>query len=292
MSTSLAQLPLFDNRPLPEIIADLYGFPLARHEQENGLRHYAVQDWIVGVGQVKNARRYWSDLSKRHPELYAPCVQFLYTAANGRSYNMDYADAETLYRITQRMDANTGLRSTILDYLAAAGVKLDEQRIEQIQKQIPVRQTKRYRQHIEANYTPDLAEQAIETRDSSKSSYKLISSEWRKRGVVTARDFGRLNNTVTVVATGRTVQDWRDLLQIGKNSPRDYFSALKNTTIDVIQQYAASFHKARNTHGTANLQHDIEDAASIIDHRRLREMFPDMDLESPATKPEQKRLTD
>jgi hypothetical protein len=43
---------------------------------------------------------------------------------------MDHADAETLYRITQRMDANTGIREAVLHFLARAGVVVDEFRID------------------------------------------------------------------------------------------------------------------------------------------------------------------
>jgi hypothetical protein len=43
---------------------------------------------------------------------------------------MDYAQAEKLYQITQRMDANTGLRNAVLKFLAGAGVVVDEQRID------------------------------------------------------------------------------------------------------------------------------------------------------------------
>src|SRR5262249_30843919 len=41
-----------------------------------------------------------------------------------------HANAETLYQITQRMDANTGIRDKVLRFLAVAGVTLDEIRID------------------------------------------------------------------------------------------------------------------------------------------------------------------
>ncbi len=129
-----------DPRPLPEIIADgkpdpngWPPFPLAFHDVE-GKRYYAVQDWIIGVAQTENPRRFWTDLKKRFKkaniELYARCVQLPYVADNSKRYKIDHADAETLYQITQRMDANTGLRNKILDFLAKAGVTLDDIRID------------------------------------------------------------------------------------------------------------------------------------------------------------------
>jgi hypothetical protein len=124
----------YDKRPLPEIIAEHYGFSLSYLDHNDGKRYYAVQDWIIGVAHAADPRVYWSSLKKRVAKagyvLYPPCIQLPYRAANGRRYQMDYAQAETLYQITQRMDANTGLRNAVLKFLASAGVEVDEQRID------------------------------------------------------------------------------------------------------------------------------------------------------------------
>lgn len=130
---SLIQLSLFgnndENKPLPEIIADKNHFPLQLYDTDNG-RVYAVQDWIKGIAQTDNPRRFWTDLKNRARkagnELYARCVQLPYKATDGKKYQVDYADAEMLYLITQRMDTETGLRNKVLAYLAKAGVVIDE----------------------------------------------------------------------------------------------------------------------------------------------------------------------
>src|SRR5579859_4330293 len=127
-----------DKRPLPEIIAERYDFKLAYLDYEDGNRYYAVQDWIVGVAQTDSPRRFWSDLQKRLKkagltQLYDSCVQLPYRATNGRFYQMDYAKAETLYQITQRMDVHSGLRDDVLEFLAKSGVVLDEMRIDREQ---------------------------------------------------------------------------------------------------------------------------------------------------------------
>jgi hypothetical protein len=137
--------PSDDSRPLPEIVADGKpdpdGWPafLLAYKDVDGKRYYAIQDWIRGVAQSENPRRFWSDLKKRLQkagiEVYAWCVQLPYRAANGKKYDIDHTDAEGLYRITQRMDANTGLRNRVLDFLAASGAFVDGQRIDAIRTQ-------------------------------------------------------------------------------------------------------------------------------------------------------------
>lgn len=124
-----------DTRPLPEIIADVEGFPLAYVDHEDGKRYYAIQDWILGVAMTDNPRRLWSDLKSRlkkskNREVYESIVQLPYLAKNNRYYQMDYATAESLYQIAQRMDVNTGRRDQVLQFLARSGVTLDEMRID------------------------------------------------------------------------------------------------------------------------------------------------------------------
>src|SRR5579859_7326198 len=93
-----------DNRPLPEIIAELAGFPLAYHDLE-GVRYYAVQDWVKGVSQKNDYRRLWADMKRASKRLglhlYDSIVQLPYRAKDGKNYKMDHADAQTLYQIAQ-----------------------------------------------------------------------------------------------------------------------------------------------------------------------------------------------
>ena len=126
-------LPVNDPRPLPEIIADRAGFPLA-YVDVDGERYYAVQDWIVGVGQASEPRKFWTAmktrLKKAGIEMSTLCRQLPYRARDGKNYKVDFAAATVLYQITQRMDANTGLRDKVLKFLAQAGVVVDEFRID------------------------------------------------------------------------------------------------------------------------------------------------------------------
>jgi hypothetical protein len=120
------------NRRLPEIIATHYGFPLAYHDVD-GARWYAVQDWIKGVADSPEPRVFWAVMKRRLKktgvDLLSVCKQLPYLAKDKKRYNIDHTTDQGLYQITQRMDTNTGLRNTILEYLAKAGVVIDEMRM-------------------------------------------------------------------------------------------------------------------------------------------------------------------
>mgnify|MGYP000957781128 FL=1 len=117
--------PVGDQRELPLLIAEQFSFALQTHELE-GKTYFAVQDWIAGVSQSDRARKFWTDIKRRNPQLSAACGQFPYTAENGKSYQMDYADAVTLYEITMRMGTETGIRNRVLRYLANSGEAIDQ----------------------------------------------------------------------------------------------------------------------------------------------------------------------
>jgi hypothetical protein len=122
-----------DKRPLPEIIADHCGFPLASHPKGDKT-FYSVQDWISGVAHPKNPARFWSDMKRlakvAEIQLYDSVVYVPYRAKDGKRYKMEHVTDESLYRITQRMRAETGIRDQVLQFLAKAGVVVDEYRID------------------------------------------------------------------------------------------------------------------------------------------------------------------
>src|SRR5258708_7547572 len=87
-----------DKRPLPEIVADRWSFPLAYVDHEDGKRYYAVLDWILGVAQTPNASEFWRAMKRRlntaGVETRTWCTGLPYRASDGKTYKRDHAEAE------------------------------------------------------------------------------------------------------------------------------------------------------------------------------------------------------
>lgn len=118
-----------DPRPLPIRLAEQEHFSLQYHSS-NGKTYFSVQDWIAGISKTDNPRDFWNKLKKRlspeqQNELSTQCLQLPYHSSNGKTYQMDFASAEGLYMITQRMEANTGIRDQVLTFLAKSGEFVD-----------------------------------------------------------------------------------------------------------------------------------------------------------------------
>lgn len=135
-TTNSLLIPLPDSndpRKLPLLIAEYCGFKLAYHDVDEE-RYYSVFDWVAGIAHSSDPSKFWDAMKRRLKkagyELSTWCRKFSYTAENGRTYKMDHASENYLYQITQRMDANTGIRDQILQYLSKAGVLVDDIRID------------------------------------------------------------------------------------------------------------------------------------------------------------------
>lgn len=106
-----------DRSPIPVEIARAYGFSLQRYETDNGAL-YAVQDWIVGVANPAFPADYWKKLKQRTiaktTTVEKQLVKMPYEAANGKTYQMDFATEEALYFITQRMESAPRVTQVLL----------------------------------------------------------------------------------------------------------------------------------------------------------------------------------
>jgi len=259
-----------DDRPLPERIATLYSFTLAFQDVEGNKRYYSVQDWIAGILPKSNTRNLWNMMKRRHPQLYTRCVQLPYKVANGRKYQMDHADALTLYSITQRMEANSGSRDSVLVYLAKAGVILDELMRNPAQAEAmfsDLSDEKDFRKLLNEGYSPQEARQWIQVRQSLKEEWKRIRAEWNSRGIAEKLEYARLTNNVSEVAIGKTATSAKRSMKI-TGTPRDYHSAADNAAIEIVSTTSRLLHRQRDSQGVEELSEDVKDVKPIIEAAR------------------------
>lgn len=279
MFSTFDQNPI-DNRPLPEIIASDHEFSLAYHDVD-GVRYYAVQDWVKGVAQLadyKAAGNFWRAMKRRLTtdqvnQISTRCTHLPYRATDGKSYKIEHADAETLYGITQRMGVNTGLRDVILSYLSTAGVTLDEWRIDPnkgIAQLTDYASRKDYSRLITEGFTHSEAVQWIDNRDKQKHQRPTITDEWKVRGAA-GRDYADLTNTVTSEAIGKSATQLKRELQV--TNVRDHLSAAENAAIAGVELFSSMLHTSRDSNGVHQLIDDIEDGGTMIDRQAIERAF-------------------
>lgn len=267
-----------DEHPLPERIALLFSFKLA-YRDADGIRWYSVQDWITGIVPGSSGSKLWHSMKLRHVELSTRCRKLPYTIQDGRSYPMDFADAETLYLITQYLEANSGVRDEVLLYLAKSGVVLDEM-IRNPEKAAEafadLADEKETRRLMNEGFSRAEAVQWLEVRRSQKIEWGKLTTEWKTRGVSEGNEFARLTNDVSKVATKKTATALKRAMDI-TGTPRDYQSAADNTAIEIVSVTSRILHRQRDSQGVIQLSEDIHDVKPIIDAARpeIEKVFSD-----------------
>src|SRR5260221_520874 len=267
-----------DDRPLPEIIAEQYGFPLAYHDLDDGKRYYAVQDWIRGVALTNNAKAasdLWTAMKKRLKKIGIEtptwCRSLPYVANDGKTYKRDHADAEALYRITQRMDANTGLRDQILNYLAKSSVVLDDMRRdpEQAAEMLGTMYKDREYQKLRAEgFSHDDAIQWLEQRANGIQTRKWITGVWKKRGAKNC-DFALLTNQVSEIVHGKTVTERKHEKGLPKlDTMRNYDAAADQYMTALTEFTSGTLHEWRDSIGFPELSEDVEDTRPLVNAAR------------------------
>jgi hypothetical protein len=166
------------------------------------VRYYAVQDWMRGMMQKDDVRADWRMLQKRAPQLLNNVLQLPYKASNGKTYQMDYADAQTLYGITQRISANTGLRNDILAFLAKAGVLADD---------IRRNPSAALEAGVSGLQSAGKDEQWIATRAQSVIARNHFTAALRDAiPEITSRDFARATNDLYLGLWGRVASELKN----------------------------------------------------------------------------------
>jgi hypothetical protein len=130
-------LPQFSDSPDPELPLPLYvarqwSFNLAYVDQNGNPSSYlyALNDWIKGLTGTSQPSRLVNELFDSTEELKAAILlkKLPYKATNNKTYQVDFTNAEGLYRIAQELRSlkSRPQLDAIKHYLAAAGVLVDE----------------------------------------------------------------------------------------------------------------------------------------------------------------------
>lgn len=129
-----------DNRPLPELIIEHLGGTMMYLDQPDGTRLYRVVDWVYEIkgSSAKERNTAWANLKRVIVKLgdinLDEIVYPLEIETPGGPQTTEFATDEGLYAITQRMSDRSATVRQVKDYLAKAGVFVDDLRTEPEQR--------------------------------------------------------------------------------------------------------------------------------------------------------------
>ncbi len=184
--------------------------------------YFSVIDIVQTLSESKNARRYWSDLKIQLKEqegfeqLYEKIVQLKLTSSDGKKYETDCANAETLFRIIQSIPSKKA--EPFKRWLAKVGYE----RVQEIEN--PELAQQRMRELYKAKGYSDTW---IEKRIRGIAIRDELTDEWKNRGVKDGREYSILTAEISKATFGLTPSEYKDLKGLKRENLRDHMSDLE-----------------------------------------------------------------
>lgn len=211
--------------------------------------HAQEEEWyfsIVDVCQVltgsTDATSYWRKLKQRLKnegnQTVTNCHALKMKAADGKMRKTDCANTEELLRIIQSIPSKKA--EPFKQWLAYVGKqRLDEE----TDPQIAIERA------IESYRNKGYSEEWISQRMRGIEIRKEMTNEWKRAGVTDSRQYASLTNILTAAWSGKTVQDYKKLKGLKKESLRDNMTNTELVLNALAEISTTEISKATNPNG-------------------------------------------
>lgn len=183
--------------------------------------YFSVVDVIGTLTESDNPRDYWYKMKTRvkneeAAELSTKCRQLKLQSADGKYYETDCADTETLFRIIQSIPSPKAEPFKL--WLAKVGYE----RVREIED--PELATKRTRALYKAKgYNDDW----IEKRMRGIAIREELTDEWKNHGVKENKEYEILTAEISKAAFGLTPSQYKKLKGLKRENLRDHMTDLE-----------------------------------------------------------------
>jgi DNA-damage-inducible protein D len=219
---------------------------------------FSIVDVIETLTGSERPRRYWNDLKKKlvqegYAELSEKIGQLKLPASDGKFYETDCANTETMFRIIQSIPSPKA--EPFKRWLAKVGYE----RVQEIED--PELGTKRTRALYKAKGYPD---DWVEKRMRGIAIREELTDEWKTRKVKEEQEYAILTAEIAKAAFGVTPDEHKQLKGLKRQNLRDHMTDLELifsmlgeaatteiTRVDDAQGFEENKHAARKGGGVA-----------------------------------------
>ena len=173
--------------------------------------YFSVVDIVGALADSSIPRRYWSDLKIKLDEegfqLYEIIVQLKLPSPDGKYYNTDCANTESMFRIIQSIPSKKA--EPFKRWLAKVGYE----RIQEIEN--PELAQDRVKDYYKLKgYPADW----IEKRLRGIAIRQDLTDEWKFRGIQEQKDFAILTNEISKATFGKTVGEYKKFKSLKRDN--------------------------------------------------------------------------
>ena len=181
--------------------------------------YFSVVDIIEVLTDSPTPRQYWGKVKDREfimVQLSPIWVQLKLPSSDGKSYETDCANTESLFRIIQSIPSKKSEPFKL--WLAKVGYE----RVQEIQD--PELAQQRMKEiYLAKGYSKDW----IEKRVRGIAIRQELTDEWKNRGVKEGNEFAILTNEISKATFGKTVEEYKELKGLKKENLRDHMNELE-----------------------------------------------------------------
>ena len=181
--------------------------------------YFSIIDIVAALTDSPTPRQYWGKVKDREfvkLELSPIWVQLKLTSADGKKYDTDCANTESMFRIIQSIPSKKA--EPFKRWLAKVGYD----RVQEIEN--PELAQKRMKEIYKAKgYSDDWIEKrvrGIAVRDE-------LTDEWKKREVKTEREYSILTAEISKATFGMTPSEYKNFKGLKKENLRDHMNDLE-----------------------------------------------------------------
>ena len=201
--------------------------------------YFSVIDVVGALTDSSIPRRYWSDLKlqlkEQGFELYEKIVQLKLAAADGKMYDTDCADTESMFRIIQSIPSKKAEPFKL--WLAKVGYE----RIEETQDP-ELAFDRAMKTYLHKGYPKEWINQRLKTIEVRKE----LTDEWNRVNIDKESDYAILTNEITKAWSGKTVTEYKKLKNLRKENLRDNMTNLELVLNMLAEATTTEFSKKKD----------------------------------------------
>lgn len=225
---------------------------------------FSVVDVIEAVTGSDRPRKYWSDLKKKliqegYIQLSEKIGQLKLLSADGKYYETDCGDTETMFRIVQSIPSPKA--EPFKCWLAKVGYE----RVQEIEN--PELATKRTRMLYKLK---GYSEDWIEKRIRGIAIREELTDEWQKRGAQEDRDYEILTAEISKATFGVTPSEYKKLKGLKRENLRDHMDDFELIFNMLGERATTEIHRTENSKGVAKLKSDARAGGNIAGGARKK----------------------
>ncbi len=189
------------------------------YDEQNEKWFFSIIDIIAVLTDSKNPRRYWSDLKIKlsdeegFSQLYEKIVQLKIEASDGKKYNTDCADVETILRIVQSVPSPKA--EPVKQWLAKVGYERMKEMAD------PSTAIDRARETYKKLGRSD---KWIQQRFSGQDTRNKLTDYWKDHEVTESEEFAILTNIIHQEWADVSVKKHKEMKGLKSQNLRDHMT--------------------------------------------------------------------